>query len=412
MTGCNGRRTEMEITMSERTLLLGFDLGDEKSQMAVYDREKMEPVLIGQTEENPEALINTEIALDGMEPLTDFLVRIRRGEEIVVDGKVSHPVNMLSFFFRKTLSLTRQQYPGETIKQLVVTTAGADRDFTELIYAALEQLGIGRDRAYVMDHKQTFPYYVLYQKKELWVNDVGLFDCEKDRLTYYQMQVDRGKNPILVGVQERDYSDALDLSENGEEHRAAVFENVVYGAIHKQLLSTLYMTGDGFEGGWADSVFRKLCVGRRLFKGRNLYVSGACYVAKEFGESKRLEDYLLLDEEMISSHLSIQVYADAKLQEISLARAGTPWYMVDREISLIPEGDSEITLTAKNIFDQREKQFILDLDPVEGRLDRHCRLGMRVRFESPKRCIVTLKDGGFGEFFPTSNRIWEKTVEL
>ena len=41
--------------MTERTLLLGFDLGEEKSQMAVYDREKNIPVLIGQTEENPEA---------------------------------------------------------------------------------------------------------------------------------------------------------------------------------------------------------------------------------------------------------------------------------------------------------------------------------------------------------------------
>ena len=49
--------------MSERTLLLGFDLGEEKSQMAVYDREKNIPVLIGQTEENPEGLIPTEIAL-------------------------------------------------------------------------------------------------------------------------------------------------------------------------------------------------------------------------------------------------------------------------------------------------------------------------------------------------------------
>ena len=48
--------------MSERTLLLGFDLGEEKSQMAVYDREKNIPVLIGQTEENPEGLIPTEIA--------------------------------------------------------------------------------------------------------------------------------------------------------------------------------------------------------------------------------------------------------------------------------------------------------------------------------------------------------------
>ena len=46
--------------MSERTLLLGFDLGEEKSQMAVYDREKNIPVLIGQTEENPEGLIPTD----------------------------------------------------------------------------------------------------------------------------------------------------------------------------------------------------------------------------------------------------------------------------------------------------------------------------------------------------------------
>ena len=82
--------------MTERTLLLGFDLGEEKSQMAVYDREKNIPVLIGQTEENPEGLIPTEIALSGEKPLRDFLVRIRRQEDVVVDGKISKPLNMLS----------------------------------------------------------------------------------------------------------------------------------------------------------------------------------------------------------------------------------------------------------------------------------------------------------------------------
>ncbi len=402
----------MEIVMSERTLLLGFDLGDERSQMAVYDQEKMEPVLVGQTEENPDALIPTEIALESREPLTDFLVRIRRGEEIEVDGKVSHPVNMLAYFFRKTLSLTRTQYPGETIRQLVVTTDDAGREFVSLLYEALEQLGIGRDRALVISHRQAFPYYVLYQKKELWIQDVGLFDFSGGKLMYSQMQVDRTKSPILVGVQTKDYSDALDLSETGQEHLASIFENVVYGAIHKQLLSTLYMTGDGFEGEWADPVFRKLCIGRRLFKGRNLYVSGACYAAREWGDSRRLSDYLLLDEDMISSHLVIPVYADARQQDIVLAHAGTPWYMVDHEISLIPAGESEITLTSRNVFDQKEKQFMLELEPVMGRLDRHCRLRLRVRFESPKRCIVTLKDEGFGELFPTSNRIWEKTFDI
>ena len=86
----------------------------------------------------------------------------------------------------------------------------------------------------VISHKQAFPYYVLNQKKELWMNDVGLFDYEGNTLTYYQMQVDRSKSPILVGVSERDYSGAVSLPEENKEHKAAVFENVVYGAIHKK----------------------------------------------------------------------------------------------------------------------------------------------------------------------------------
>ena len=73
--------------MSERTLLLGFDLGEEKSQMAVYDREKNIPVLIGQTEENPEGLIPTEIALSGEKPLRDFLCGFADGKMWLLTAK-------------------------------------------------------------------------------------------------------------------------------------------------------------------------------------------------------------------------------------------------------------------------------------------------------------------------------------
>ena len=228
----------------------------------------------------------------------------------------------------------------------------------------------------------------------------------------YQMQVDRSKSPILVGVSERDYSGAVSLPEENKEHKAAVFENVVYGAIHKKLLSTLYMAGEGFEGGWADSLFRKLCVGRRLFKGRNLYVSGACLMAREMAEEKRLGDYLLLDEQMVTSQVAVNLYAEAKQQKVVLVEAGVPWYLVDEELELIPSGETELALQTKNVLTQKEKQFMIELDPLTGRLDRRCRLMLRIRFESPSQCIVTIKDEGFGELFPTSNRIWEKQVEL
>lgn len=398
--------------MSDRTLLLGIDLGNEKTQLAVYDRKTHEPLLIGSTEENPDGLLETVIVREGQEPLRNFVDKIQQGEDIVVNGKYSHPVNVLAYYFRKTLSLTRKQYPGETIRQLVVTVPEAAKEFVQMIYDALDKIGIGKERAIVLSHKQSFMYYVLYQKKEIWVNDVGVFDYSENRLNYYQMQVDKAKEPVLAGVHGKDYSDALALNDMGGPHKAAIFENIVYGAIHKQLLSTLYMTGDGFEGDWAESVFRKLCIGRRLFKGRNLYVSGACYAAYEMVEHKRLEHYLLLDEEMITSHVLIRAYTDAEEKEILLARAGTPWYLVDEEIDVIPDGDTEIPVTVRNVFDQKEKQFMLDLEPVLTRADKHCRLGLRVRFASTKMCVVTLKDKGFGDMYPTSNRIWEKSFEI
>lgn len=398
--------------MGDRTLIIGYDLGDVKTQMAVYNQELLEPVLLGQTEDNPDGWMNTEISLNDGQVLTDFMGKIRRGEVIEVDGRQSRPVNVLSYYFRKTLSLTRPLYPGQLIRQLVVTIADATQELVEIVYQALEKIGIGRDRALVLGHKQSFLYYVLYQKKEIWINDVGLFDYSQGRLRYYQMQVDRRKKPILVGVTEKDYSDALGQMNLEQVPRTAVFENVVYGAIHKQLLSSLYMTGEGFLGNWADEILQKLCNGRRLFKGQNLYVSGACYAAREYAGNPRLEDYLLLDQDMITGHVYMKAYSDADVQNIVLAKAGTPWYLVDEEVDVIPDGDSELALVAENIFNHTEKQFFIDFEPVLMRRERKCRVGVRIRFSNPHSCIVTLRDKGFGEIFPTSHRTWETTLDI
>lgn len=398
--------------MSERTLLVGYDLCNKKTQLAVYNRETREPELVGQTDENPDALLDTAVEMDNGVRIEGFLPKIRRGEELLVGGESYSPAQVLACYFRKTLSYTRKKYPSETIKQLVVTVPGRSPEFAQVVYEALASLGIERDRAAVISHKQSYMYFALYQKPELWVNDVGMFDYSGNRLMYYQIQVDRRRNPALAGVRERDYSDAVEIAEGDEAKKDMVFENVVLGAIHRQILSALYMTGDGFDGGWADEAFHRLCVGRRLFKGSNLYVSGACFAAKEMGETARLSDYILLDDEMISSHLSLMVYTDAKEQEYLLARAGTPWYQVDTQADFIPDGDMALKFNAKNIFTKEEKDFPVELDPVSGKVDRHCRLTVRVRFADVHTCIVTVKDGGFGDLFPTSNRIWEKTIHI
>lgn len=394
----------------ERTLILGMDLCDVTSQLAVYDRELMEPVLMGQSEDNPDALIDTAVIFEEQEPIVGFLEKLRKGENVLRAEKEVDAARVLAYFFRKTLALTRKRYPAEKIRMLVVTVPQMDKEYVDRIYEALSLIGLENDRVRIIDHKRSYMYYVLSQKKELWTNDVGLFDYDGKRLVYEQMQIDRKQNPALVGVTEKDYTDAF-AAVDEVTPKTAVFENIVHAALRGQYVSSLFMTGEGFESDWADEVFPRLAVGRRLFRGRNLYVSGAAYAAREFGDKELLGDYIVFSPDMVPVRLAIDVYEDGKEQELVLTGAGEPWFEVDREFDVIPNGDTELVLKAKPIFDGEERKFILDLGPVAGKCNRLCRLGIRIRFEDAKSAIFTIRDKGFGEIAPSSNRVWEETIK-
>ena len=119
-----------------------------------------------------------------------------------------------------------------------------------------------------------------------------------------------------------------------------------------------------------------------------------------------------MDPDMIASRISMNVYRDAKQEELVFAKAGTPWYQVDASWDLIPQGETELAVSAKNVFSGEERKFILPLDPVAGKTNGQCRLNVKIRFQDVHTLIITIRDLGFGEFFPTSNRVWEKTVAI
>lgn len=400
--------------MDQRKLYVGLDIRDDITQIAVLGPGAMEPELL--CIEPDTTRVETAVSIPGTKNrMEHFLDKIFRQEPIVVEGKECDPVNVLGVFLRKTLSLTKRRFPGETIRQIVVTTEYRDFRLIHTIYRALEKLGIEKDRAMVIDRRQSYVYYVLNQRKEFWVNQVGMFDYQDDRISYYQMQTDRFKRPMLVTVEERDYSDYLDMFQGQEskpEEKAAIFEGMVHGAIHGQIITSLFMTGDGFADGFADEVMKKLCVGRHLFQGDNLYVSGACYCARELGGGRKMDDFLYLDEDTIASHIVMQVYTDAKVQEIVLARAGTPWYQIDREVDLIPDGDEELEVQVKNAVTKETMTHLIPMDGIRARIMRRVRVGIQVRFAGPNACIVTVRDKGFGNLFPSSHRIWEETITI
>ena len=365
--------------MSQRSLYIGVDLREENSQLALLAPQGEEPKLVFDPRDKTEnTQIPTVVTIPGSrETVGHFLEKIVKGEPIFAAGVESDPVNVLAAYFQKILSFTRREYPGGMIRRLVVTTKYRDFRFISQIYQALEKLGIGKDRA---------------------------------------MVVDRYQHPPFVTVMERQYPDYVKMleepvpEESGENARGSVVEAMVKGALHGQVITTVYMTGKGFADGFADAIMTQLCVGRHVFRGDNLYVFGACFIAREYSGEKKMEPFLYMDEDTIPVNITMQAYTNAKVQEIMLAKAGTPWYQVDYEVDLIADGEEELQIRVYHVREKNAYTHILPMDGIQGRLDRKARIGLQIRFAGVGKCIFTIRDKGFGNFFPSSHRIWEETI--
>lgn len=418
----------------QRNLIVGFDLNNDYSQISCYNNKSFEPESISMTLDKTNYLIPTVLGVKNTTKewvvgedainleavgtgvkVQKLLELLQDNEEVEIYGALFQPVTLLEKFFRKTLQQLKVYYPGNSILQLVVTMAELNETLVNGVYQALDNLGIGKDRVYIQSHLRSYQYYALSQSKDMWMNDVALFDLDEKGLSYYQITINRKSHPYVVGTIYKDFTETLSydmtLGSTNKEQLEYIFENISKNVLHKQIVSTIYVTGKGFEGNWADKVLKDLCIGRRVFKGQNLYTKGACYTARELTGDRRLEDFLFLSSEMISTHIILNGYYDAKLAEVILGKAGTPWYEIDEKVDVILDDTKEIEFTLKDIITHESKKVNVVLDGFPNRPNRMTRVEIRLKFINQTHGIITVKDKGFGEFYPTSNRIIEHNLE-
>lgn len=419
--------------MEQRTLYVGLDLGNEYSSISCFHPKTSDiepicvgkeqgkhliPTVLGVNKETKDWLFGEEAILQnksGKAILIDNLLnKIMDNETISIYGTDFSPIALLERFLRKTLLLLKTYFPSNNIKQLVVTIKHWDNHIVEGIYQALDNLGIKKDRAMVQSYMDTFPYYVLNQETELWQNDVGLFDFDKNGLSYIQLKINRYVSPHMVMLSMKDYKEILNynmLLDDKEERLADTFQNIAKNVLHKQVISTIYVTGCGFDGDWADRVLKELCIGRRVFKGNNLYNRGSCYAAKELVE-KNMNQFVLLQDEMLMHTIIIPGYYNAGVKDIIVAKSDTIWSNLDEKIDFILDDEVMIPIIINDIWNKEVKREFLKLEGITKRPNKMTRIEVRMKCLNKNTLIVTVKDKGFGDFYPTSNRIWEKEIGL
>lgn len=416
-----------------RTLLIGIDINDEYTQVSNYQYKLKVPEAVSFSSDKEDFLIPTCLCvkestkewLFGHEAIrcnelmqgelvTGLFTKLINDEKVTIYGVTFTALDILERYFKKLLGALRQANRNNSILKLAITMKKMTVKLRTGLMEVLNRLGIEEDRVLILSHVGSFMYYAVSQRPELWTNDVGLFHYDEEGLSYYQLTIGRRMTPAAIVAREYDISEEFPYSLRSEEEPMRLsyrFEDLAKRVLYKKIVSTLYVTGKGFEGGWADSALRNLCAGRRVFQGQNIYTKGACYAA--LAQNNGLFDgYVFFNEDMITSNIALSVYQDAKEVDYVLAKAATSWWEIDTTIHVILDDTDELKFKVSNLLNKESMDEIMKLENMYVRENKTIRLQIRLHFLNRETAVITVKDTGFGAFYENGYRIWEQILKL
>src|SRR5699024_6211996 len=105
---------------------------------------------------------------------------------------------LLELFLERVLRLPQEEYKTDEIDHFAITLPTLTGKVMDAFLYCADYLKIPRERVHIISHEESFVYYVLSQKKEIWSNQVGLFDLSAGRLCYYELKVQRGMQKMMV----------------------------------------------------------------------------------------------------------------------------------------------------------------------------------------------------------------------
>ena len=326
-------------------------------------------------------------------------------ELVVIEGTSYEARELLVIFFKKLFSIPGAAVAADNIAKLIVCVEQVDLSTMELMNFIASRINVDSKKLMLVDRRESFYYYALSQKPELFLYNVALFDYSGLNMVSTMLHRNQTTRPQVIN---------LDVVNHGElgESRDTAFEQIVVNTFGSQLISAVYLVGDGFDGDWMKTSLTKMCRGRKVFLGKNLYSKGACY-AGYIRESNVDWPFLYIGDNDLKLNLSIKIYDNNELRFLTLIDAGESWYDAKGECEVILDGDREIEFYIQRPDSREAHVEVLELiDLPQDRENRTTRLRIQASPVSDVAIAITITDLGFGEISPSSGQSWEHTISL
>lgn len=350
----------------------------------------------------------------------NLLLLAERGEDVIVEEECFDPVALLTLFVKRSLALLNMHISLKQVDAFMFTVEDLTPRMVDVLGKITAGLQLEVPHIYFQSHLESFYHYVLYQPKEMWKNDVLVFDYSM-HLRSYCFTCNKRTSPQVVFITNREYPDLQRVVFAEDEKEAEVqkrqldgrFLQIVEEEVQGNMISTVFLLGDGFKDNWASESLRMLCRNRRVFQGNNLYSKGACYGAVErLHPGEEGQSHVYLGRDKLKANIGMKVSRRGEDSYFAILDAGCNWYEISSDFEVILEKGNVIDLLITPLTGGAvvDKQIILDGLPE--RPERTTRLLIHMEMTAVNQAVITIEDLGFGELFPSSGKGWTQTIGL
>ena len=344
------------------------------------------------------------IAEGSAEEAENLLNNALSNNEIRIDGKIYSSRDLLTIYIKHLLEISGMPVNANSVKKLVITVPSLSLDMAELCSIITNKLSLPEDRLLVIDYMEAFYYYALNQDATTFMHDVLLLDCDKSDIAYTFLSLDRHTTPITVKL--KSGKDTL-----GKLKKDESLLSVLRVLLKDNSISSVYLVGDGFDGGWMKSSMEYLLENRRVFIGKNLYSKGACFAGYVKQENSNF-NYVYIGSNELKMNLSLKVNDDNKMQFFTILDAGESWFQSQGECEVILFGSKEIEFWVQRPESRTASIERLVLDDLPDREEGTTRLRINAKAVSDTEVEVNIRDLGFGEIAPGSSMNYVHRIKL
>ena len=411
--------------------IIGYEINEKTCQISYYNDQQLEPDTLEVDADNYQIPLIIGKLRDtwayGKEArrlvsikegftVTRLLSRSLAGERIEFGEETYDAVWLLSQFIQMSL----QSFP--EIDGIVFTVPSLTEELAQLLRGIAVRMNIDKRHIFIQDYKESFCNYLFYQPKELWQYDAALFCCDRNEIKAYMLRRLRpglgGGKTTFVTVDEVASAHMKELAmvypvlnEDKAKEADAMFCKFIEGVFDKRIVSSVFLTGEGFENNWYPRSLRVLCNGRRAFIGNNLYSKGACYTAyrKLF---MHIENPVYLSDDKLTDQITVNMRVDGQEMWYPIVSWGAHWYESNNQWEVLCEDMKDIEFHIESLIQGNVRTEKISLESFPKRSEYSMRLQIETLFLDEKTCRITVRDAGFGDFFPATDTHVEKTIHL